>query len=830
MIISVNWLKQFVSIDLPIDELSTLIGARLVEIEDIIDLGARYRDATVVRIISCDPLPGSDHLHVLKIDDGGRIKDVPREANGTVQVVCGAPNVREDLLVVWLPPGSLIPETFGHDEVKLDARPIMGVLSQGMIASAKELALFDDNGGILELDNDLTPGQSFADAYELDDYLLDIENKSLTHRPDAFGIVGFAREVAAIQGKQFTTPDWLSRSAASEIGVPETVRVLPTPVVDIADPALCARYQAAVLTGVSGDESSPLKLRTYLARSGVRPINAVVDVTNYLMLLTGQPLHAFDYDKFAALAGGRPEINVRLARAGETLDLLDGRTIELDDADIVIAAGDVPAGLAGAMGGAATEIDEHTRAIMLESATFNLYNLRSTQMRHGIFSEAVTRFTKGQPAQLTDPVIKKAVAMLSDFTGASLAAPIVDNYPEPAMAPVIAMNTDAVNATLGTDYSGEDMRQTLTRAEFVVNSVGATTDFSVVVPYWRPDVRLREDVIEEIGRLRGYETIQPVVPLRPMKAVEKNELQVGSETIRELLSAAGANEVLSYSFVPESVLSNAGLNPGNSYKIINSLSPDLQYYRQTLLPSLMTIARTNIKGGYERFALYEINKVHAVSFGQNDEGVPVERHSLGFLFYDKHVRGAAYYTPRHFLDFMADKLNVTLDYQVLDGQDGGLDAVPFEPVRSAVVTSEGRRIGVVGELKAEVRKAFKLPETVAGFEIDPAAFLASGQPESRRYRSLSRFPSITRDVCFQVPVATPYQTIVQSARSADMPEGITCDVGFVDVYSNGQTESKNVTLRVTFTPWRKTLTGDEAAAMLQDMIGAVTKATGAEVI
>ncbi|HEX7484208.1 MAG TPA: phenylalanine--tRNA ligase beta subunit-related protein, partial [Candidatus Saccharimonadales bacterium] len=286
MIISINWLKKFTDITMPIDELATLIGARLVEIEETVDLGAKYKDVIIARVVSCVDMPDSDHLHVCTIDDGGVRQNVERDENGYVQVVCGAPNVREGLMVAWLPPEAIVPETYGDDEpFVLGARKLRGHMSNGMLASAKELDLFDDHEGILEVDDSLVPGTHFAEAYELNDHLLDIENKSLTHRPDTFGIIGFAREVAAIQGHTFHTPEWLLRLQPN---YGEYAQTVTAPRVSIDDPRLSARFQAVVLGEADGSAQSPLSVQTYLARIGMRPINALVDATNYLMMLTGQ--------------------------------------------------------------------------------------------------------------------------------------------------------------------------------------------------------------------------------------------------------------------------------------------------------------------------------------------------------------------------------------------------------------------------------------------------------------------------------------------------------------------------------------------------------------
>lgn len=462
MIISVNWLKQLTDIDVSVAELATLIGARLVEIEEVIDLGFKYKDVVVAKVITCEKVEGSDHLNVAKLDDGGVTPDIERDESGLIQVVCGAPNVRAGILVAWLPPGSIVPETHGDSEpFVLGSRKLRGVMSNGMIASSRELALTDEHDGIVEIDKDLAPGTSFAKAYELDDYLLDIENKSLTHRPDCFGVIGFAREVAAIQGKPFKTPDWLANSTP-DFG--EKFGDVQTPQVTIDDQSLSARYQAVVLAESDGSVKSPLLMQTYLARVGVRPISAVVDVTNYLMLATGQPLHAFDYDKLMAVSGGKADIHVRSGRDREKLVLLDGREIELDDSDIVIAAGETAIGLAGAMGGASTAIDENTKNIIIESATFNLFNLRTTQMRHGIFSEAITRFTKGQPGGLTAPVLAEAVRLMAN-AGGKRVSDVAESYPNPTTPIAITMPIEKINGVLGSDLTAERATQILHNVE-----------------------------------------------------------------------------------------------------------------------------------------------------------------------------------------------------------------------------------------------------------------------------------------------------------------------------------------------------------------------------
>lgn len=830
MIISVNWLKQLTDITLPIDELAILIGARLVEIEEVIDLGAKYKDVVVARVVSAQPLEGSDHLNVVRIDDGGAVQGVERGEDGLVQVVCGAPNVREGLLVAWLPPNSPVPETYGSDEpFVLDARKLRGVMSNGMIASARELGLWDEHEGILELDKDLAPGSSFAEGYELDDYLLDIENKSLTHRPDCFGVVGFAREVAVIQGNTFKTPEWLL-STVPDFG--EKFGELTAPKISIDNAELCGRYEAVVLAESDGAAKSPLQLQTYLARVGVRPISAVVDVTNYLMLQTGQPLHAFDYDKLVAEAGGEAVIHVRSGRNGEKLLLLDGREIELSEEDIVIAAGEKAVGLAGAMGGATTEIDSSTKNVILESATFNLYNLRATQMRHGIFSEAITRFTKGQPAALGAPVLAEAVRLMGEYASAKRVSDVADDYPGKREPVQLRVSVAKINDVLGSSFTMQEAADVLRRVEFEVTV--HDHEMNVIVPYWREDIHIVEDVIEEIGRLNGFDSIEPTLPGRDFRAVRPALFDRFRAQVRMSLARAGGNEVLTYSFVHGDMLEKAGQLREDSYKIINSISPDLQYYRQSLTPNLLNAVHGNIKQEFDEFALFELNKTHQKQHGFTHEQVPAEQDMLALVFARKKPgTGAPYYQAKKMLEYLAQTLGVTLRYDDL-GDTLGNDPVsaPFEPKRTAHVFDKktGKVLGVIGEYKRSAGRAFKLPEYAAGFELDSRALFEASQQVALNYRPISRYPGTERDMCFQVAAETTYAQVAEAAGEVLEQSPLETALEPVDIYQATGDNVKNITLRVKMTSHNHTLTGEEATQLVDQIVQRVTSRVSAKLI
>lgn len=825
MIVSLNWLKKFVGIDIPVEELVTLIGARLVEIEEVVHIGAKYEEALVVHVVEAEKLEGSDHLSLTKIDDGGVAKNVDRDENGLVQVVCGAPNVAAGQLVVWLPPGATVPASFSAKEpFILTKKELVGKISNGMLASAKELDLFDEHEGILELDTEIKPGTLFAEAYELDDYLLDIENKSLTHRPDCFGIIGFAREVAAITGKQFKTPDWLLNLNPD---FPKPVGDEVDLKVKVDDKSLSSRYEAIVVSGADGSKKSPLQVQTYLARVGVRPINAVVDVTNYLMILTGQPLHAFDYDKLLSV-GGSADIHVRSASEGEELALLDGRIIKMTPDDIVISAGKTAVGLAGAMGGANTEIDENTKNIIIESASFNLFNLRATQFRHGIFSEAITRFTKGQSPDQTAPVLLNAVNLMGEWAEAKVVSDVADDYPLKNEPVKIEFTSHQINDILGSNYDYHQVMNVLRGSEFEVSEL--ENSLELTVPYWRNDVHNVEDVAEEVGRLEGFDNIEPTLPKRDFVATRPTDFDGFKTMLRKVLVRSGADEVLTYSFVHGNVLDKAGLDIKNSYQIANSISPDLQYYRQSLTPSLLDLVHPNIKQGFDKFALFEINKTHQKSVGLTEEKVPIENDMLAFVFASKGEQfGAAFYQAKKFIDYLAQSIRVELKYESVD--DGTTLTLPFEFKRSAFIKDEnGSLIGVVGEYKKSVGKGFKLPEYTAGFELDLRALFSAFQKRSNKYSPISRFPSSERDICFQVSSNVNYGTILNNIAIALQSISGECTVSPIDIYQPEMGQTKNITVRIKMTAFDHTLTGDEMTAIVDKVASSVIKATNARVI
>ncbi len=719
MKISLNWLKRIVKINISDDDLIRLIGARLVEVEGVIDETHKYDKIFVAKVASAEKIPDT-HLTLCQIDVGDAVKDLPKvmpNDDGTVQVVCGAPNVREGMLAAWIAPGAVVPASV-HEAAPflIGKRKMLGKYeSNGMLAGADELDFGDDHSGIVEINPDVAkPGDGLSEIFDLNDLILEIENKSLTHRPDCFGMIGFAREVAGILGTKFDYELDLEHYI-----IPKKKEMGLT--VKIADAGICKRYTVVVLEKHGELKKKYLTMEDVLiSKSGMRPVEPIVDATNYLMLLTGQPLHAFDYDKFVAVGKTEtPEIVVRLAKSGEKLTLLDGKEIELNENDIVIASGEIPVALAGAMGGIDTEITKDTRNIILESATFSLYNLRKTQMAHGIFSEAITRFTKGQPPYQTFDTAMRCSELLKD--GFKVAA-VVDEYKDAEKEVIVKVAIQEINGLLGTEYDESLIVTTLANVGFQVKEKNGALE--VVVPNWRTDIHIKEDVIEEVGRLLGYDNIMPMLPLHTTAV--KNPMFELKKRARDIMSKFGANEVLTYSFVSDKLLNKAAQDKNNSYEIVNSISPELQYVRQSIVPSLLEKTYMNQKIPFNKFALFEINKVYQKKWGMNDEGVPVEKMRMGFVVAERKTNGTAFYKAKMYATRFLEENNIVVDFVPLKSESA--EARPFEPKRAAeIVTADGNIIGVVGEFKNSVRRNFKLAEYLAGFELDMDRVLEKAQ-------------------------------------------------------------------------------------------------------
>ncbi len=846
MKVSLNIVKSLVNFELPpVDELVARVNAQLGSVEKVIDLGAQYKDARIVHVVQCEPHPNADRLHVCLIDDGGAVANIPRDDKGYVQVVCGAPNVHADMWAVWLPPNSTVPASFADAEpFVLGARKLRGVLSQGMLAAADELAIGTDHDGIVEISGRDMPkgavlraGDSFAQVFGLDDVVLDIENKMFTHRPDCFGQLGVAREISGIFGQAFTSPDWyrVAQKFADGSGLKLDVYN------DIPD--LVPRFMAVAVKNVAV-QPSPLWLQCQLVAMGGKPINNIVDATNYIMLMTAQPTHAYDYDK---LCGGK--LGARMAREGETIALLNGKTYTLGTDDIVIADGERAVALGGIMGGADTEVSSDTNNVVLECASFDMYAVRKTAMRHGVFTDALSRFNKGQSPLQNAPVLKRLMGMIggeqaSEVHDKKQFSDEFDEYFAGKYTPAnIDINSSFINQRLGLQLTDSDIYTLLNNVE--VHNHGPEDELGymcIQVPFWRTDIELKEDVVEEVGRLYDFGKLPRELPQRSTKPAPKNPRRELKRQIREQLSRAGANEALTYSFVHEHILKRAEQHADQAYKLSNALSPDLQYYRLSVLPSLLDKVHANIKAGHDEFCLFEIGKGHDVRLPHSEDGLPSEQTFVDAVYAAKKARASA---PYYQVQRMAVRLLSSLGAQfelapmATENDDGkelsGVEfevAAPFDRQRSAWMLCGKERLGIVGEFKQAVRRNFKLPEYAAGFSIDFDQLLAQPRDE-QAYRPLSRFPSTSRDVSLRAPHDVSYAELYHVVQAAvDESAGdiiVTIEPRAIFQPANDRS-IKTTTFRLRMTHYERTLTDADAKPIVDRVATMALAKLGAECV
>lgn len=830
MKVSLNIVRSLINFELPsVDELVLRVNQQMGGVEEVIDLGAKYSGARIVRVVECGKHPDADRLSVTKIDDGGAVPDVPRDDNGYVQVVCGAPNVHADMWAIWLPPGSTVPVSFDDTEpFVLGARPLRGVLSQGMLAAADELAIGTDHKGIIEItENDLPSGAElqagarFAEIFGLDDFVLDIENKMFTHRPDCFGQLGVAREIAGIFGQQFTSPEWYK--AQQQFSTAEGLDLMVTN----GAPELVPRFMAVAIKDVEV-KPSPLWLQCQLVAMGGKPINNIVDATNYIMLMTAQPTHAYDYDKLRG-----HQLGARLARPDEKVSLLNGKEYELTADDIIIADGEGVIGLAGIMGGSNTEVSNDTKNIVLECATFDMYALRKTAMRHGVFTDALARFNKGQSPLQNAAVLK----LLMNMVGGVQASEVFDlkkfsdefdDYFDGKYTPAnIDIDSKFINERLGLKLSENDICGLLNNVEIKSHGPEEELDYICIQsPFWRTDLELSEDIVEEVGRLYSFDKLPRELPHRSIKPAPKNPRRELKNAIRQSLSRAGANEILTYSFVHECILKNAEQDVTQAYKLSNALSPDLQYYRLTVLPSLLDKVYTNIKSGHNEFALFEIGKGHLKSKGLNKEGLPIENNYIDLVYTSKKDKpGAPFYVTKKLINNLGKDLGVKFEFEKIVNQIDKQILAPFDIDRSSLIRIDnGDIVGLVGELKQSVIKNFKLPQYISAASIDIDILQKNiSKNIGDSYHPLSKFPSTRRDISIEIDSAVSYKDVLNVVKnSLKNQDDEFISIRLVDIYRAKHSSFKTITLNISMTNYNRTLTATDASRIIENINKAIS--------
>ncbi|HET9098111.1 MAG TPA: phenylalanine--tRNA ligase subunit beta [Candidatus Saccharimonadales bacterium] len=816
-----------------LDPLIDKIGAQLGAVEEVVYLSDKYKRIVIVKVVEAIKHPGADKLSLCRIDDGGAVKKVERDSDGYIQVVCGAPNVHSGMLAAWLPPGSIVPATFAKDPFTLAAREIRGKVSQGMLASPKELDISDSHEGILEIDEEVKVGDDFAATFDLqDEVIIDIENKMFTHRPDLFGVMGVARELAGINQKAFKSPAWYKPLPPFPI---IESRELPLAVVNEL-PQLVPRFTAITLKDVTV-APSPLWLQLRLSVLGIRPINNIVDLTNYYMLLTGQPLHAYDYDKLKEKSNGEATIVIRNPKPSEKITLLNGKTVSPGPEAIMIATDKTLIGVGGIMGGQETEVDSSTTNIAIECATFDMYSVRRTGMSLGIFTDALTRFNKGQSPLQNLAVLSRITADIIKLSGGKVSSHVIDlnHVSESAnergsLYPPVKLSVSFINERLGLDLKAEDIVKLLKNVEFKV--AAKADELSVEPPFWRTDIELREDVVEEVGRLTGYDKMPLLLPKREISPAVKDELLNLKSQIRHKLRGMGANEILTYSFIPGALMDKVAQDKKIAFKVSNALRPELQFYRLSLMPSLLEKVNPNIRAGFEEFALFELGKTHSTD-QMDEDNLPKEFEFTAFVIAkDNKLKpaGHAYYQAKNYLEELA---GTELTYQAVSEETTKYMVTrPYDRARSALVSvkSTGEFLGIIGEFANQVQTKLKLPAYCAGFEVDTSV-IGKLSADSSSYLPLSRFPKLTQDISLKLADGVAYGEVHASlyeAIAGQLPDSAQLKLEALDIYQAEGSTDKNMTFRCIISGTGRTMTDpevnsmlDQAAAHLGQTFGAV---------
>ena len=715
MKVSLKWLSEYVHLTLPPEDLARRLTLSTAEVEAIERLGGTWDHVTVGRVMSVSPHPNADRLRLATVDAG----------NGPRTVVCGAPNVAAGQKIAFAEIGAHLIDGHTGKPAVLKANKIRGVESPGMVCSERELGLSDEHEGILVLAEDAPAGLPLRDY--LGDTVLDLY--SWPHRPDLMSMIGVAREVAALTGQALNEPGLDYAALSGPIGD----RLMVT----VEAPELCSRYVAGLVEGIELGPS-PVWMQERLQAAGIRSINNVVDVTNYVMLEFGQPLHAFDYDR---VKDG--QIIVRRARQGEQLVTLDNVQRRLDPGMLVIADPSGPIGLAGVMGGATSEVSGQTTRVLLESANFNGLNIRHTSENLRLRSEASARFEKSIGPEVAMLAARRAVQLMVETCRGRAAEGFVDIYPGRTPPPVIAVTSKRIRTVLGTDLEPDLAFRSLGALGFVVDP-DSEDAFRVMVPGWRTDVHLADDVIEEIIRVAGYETIPRTTISGRIPEPVPQPLRELRLRLQDLLVQAGMQEVITYSLVSEEMLAKvhgSGRDMPPPLRIVNPASSEHVYLRTTLRASLLTALASNMRHRRLRTELFEAARVYIPSLGE----LPIEEESaVGVLAGRRPDRWGMpggepvdFFDAKGIVEAVLAQLGVKARYEATEDSD-------LLPGRIASIVVDGAVAGVVGQVHPEVAARFDLGETPYLFEINLNALLPS-LGRQRGFETISRFPAIRKD-------------------------------------------------------------------------------------
>ena len=808
MLVSLKWLSEYVDVPADVEAFARRLTMASAEVERVTRVGGDWDPelVRVGRVLSVEAHPRADRLRLATVDDG---------QGEPLRVICGAPNIREGQLVAFAREGARIIDGRSGEPALLRRATIRGVESAGMVLSERELGLSDEHEGILELAEEAPVGEPLA-AY-LGDVVLDVH--VWPNRADLMSMVGIAREVAAIEGSALRLPP----EEHAEEGAPASEAVS----ISILDPALCSRYVGAVIEGVRVGPS-PRWLQQRLLAAGMRPISNVVDITNYVLMELGQPLHAFDLDRLEERAGGgAPSIEVRPARPGERLLTLDGEERALSREMLVIADGAGPVALAGVMGGAETEVTESTTRILLEAARFQPASIRRTSVGLGLRSESSIRFERGLSPELCGPGARRAARLLEQVAGGRSRPGALDVYPRPPARRPIEASLDRLRTVTGLELEEREVGELLRSLGFEVARSGS--GLSVHPPWWRTDVSIADDLAEEVVRLAGYDRLPATTIRGRVPPQEPQPLVALRERLRDALAAAGLREVISYSLTTDEVLARVlpeeELRLRAPLRLANTLSAERELMRPTLRHALLEVVARNLRAGLGEIAIFEAARVYLPRESASGDPLPDEREQVAGALAGAPADRWGMPAPRP-LDFFDAKgvLEAALSEVGVDCSYGPADDPALLPGRAALIEAGGSAVGLLGEVHPRVREAFDIEQPVLLFELDLGRLLPH-VPERRPARPVSRFPAVEQDLAVVAPLSVPAEAL----RSAIARSPLVSEARIFDLYTGEQVPdgTRSIAFSIRYQAPDRTLTGEEARGEQERIVELLAEEFGA---
>jgi phenylalanyl-tRNA synthetase beta chain len=793
MRLSLNWLADFVDLTLEAPALAERLTMTGLEVEGVEHVTPEFSRVVVGKVLSVNRHPQADRLQVTEVTTGSQ----------TYRVVCGAPNVQAGGLYPFAPPGAVI-----ADGRQVKAAKLRGVVSEGMLLAEDELGLSPDHAGLMELAPDLPLGRDLAEALGLADVVLEVAVTA--NRSDCLSVLGLAREVAALLDQPLRHP---------EVYVPPATAPGREARVTILDPVHCPRYAARLLTGLTV-KPSPFWLRRRLQLAGLRAINNLVDVTNYVLLEFGQPLHAFDFQR---LQGG--EIVVRLPKPVERrFTTLDGADRELDPETLLICDGRQPVALAGIMGGLDSEVTDTTTQVLIESAYFNPRTIRRTSKRLGLSTESSYRFERGVDPDGVIHALERATQLMCQVGGGAVAAARLDEYPSPVYHPRLSLRVSRANQLLGTDFTLEQMLHLLRRLHLPALALDAE-NLVLQVPPFRGDLEREVDLIEEIARLAGFDAIPVTLP-RGEVAVPRPSPEVRLErTATELLLGLGFFEVVTYTFQPDRLGSLvSGADPTAPLRLANPLSEEQGMMRTSLLPGLLDALRRNTLKQVLDVRLFEISKVFVPQAG---EDLPREEPWLTGLMYGAREEVAWDTTrdPVNFFDLKGVVENL-LEGLLIPEVTLAPDGLPGYLRYGARVLAGDRELGVLGQLQPDIGERLDLEGDIYVFNLDFAALCQSSIPP--RFTPLPRYPAVYRDIALVLPDNVPAARVAAALYEHGRPWLV--EARLFDVYAGDPVPpgKRSLAFSLSYRDPERTLTDDLVNSHHQALVAALEKELGAE--